>query len=114
MKLIYVVEPHADTAILETDLLEEAGFGVRVVSPDDAGTAIEAGVAGLLLVTAGPRDGTAATRLLAKANVAKVPVIVTTTTPTDLARWKSAVAVLLKPFSFEELVARVRAHFAAD
>jgi len=114
MKLIYVVEPHADTAILETDLLEEAGFGVRVVSPDDAGTAIEAGVAGLLLVTAGPRDGTAATRLLAKANVAKVPVIVTTTGPTDLARWKSAVAVLLKPFSFEELVARVRAHFAAD
>ena len=114
MKLIYVVEPHADTAILETDLLQDAGFAVRVVSPDDAGIAIEAGVAGLLLVTAGPRDGTAATRLLAKTNVANVPVIVTTTGPTDLARWKSAVAVLLKPFSFEELVARVRAHFAAE
>ena len=39
MKLIYVVEPHADTAILESDLLQEAGFAVRVVSPDDAGTA---------------------------------------------------------------------------
>ena len=113
MKPIYVVEPHVDTAILETDLLEEAGFAVRVVSPDDAGTAIETGEAGLLLITAGPRDGTAATSLLVKANVAKVPVIVTTTGRTDLDRWRSAVAVLLKPFSFEELVARVRAHFAA-
>jgi DNA-binding response OmpR family regulator len=114
VKLIYVVEPHADTAILETELLQEAGFAVRIVSPDDAGTAIEVGDAGLLLVTAGPRDGSAATRLLAKANVAKVPVIVTTTGRTDLDRWRSAVAVLLKPFSFEELVGRVRAHFAID
>ena len=114
MKLIYVVEPHADTAILETDLLQEAGFAVRVVSPEDAGIAIEAGDAGLLLVTAGTRDGIAATRLLAKANVAKVPVIVTTTCRTDLDRWESVAGVLLKPFSFEELVARVRAHFAAE
>ena len=109
-----LLEPHADTAILESDLLQEAGFAVRVVSPDDAGTAIEAGDASLLLVTAGPRDGTAATSLVAKANVAKVPVIVTTTGRTDLHCWELAAAVLLKPFNFEELVARVRAHFAAD
>jgi DNA-binding response OmpR family regulator len=98
----------------ETDVLQEAGFTVRVVSLDDADTAIEAGDAGLLVITAGPRDGIALARLLAKANLAKVPVIVTTTGRTDLDCWQSAVAVLLKPFSFEELVARVRAHFAVE
>ena len=41
-----------------------------------------------------------------------VPVIVTTTGPASHDHWSSAAAVLLKPFSFDELVAKVRAHFA--
>jgi hypothetical protein len=41
VKPIYVVEPHADTAVLERDLLEDAGFTVRVVLPDDARAALE-------------------------------------------------------------------------
>ena len=114
MKSIYVVEPHADTAILERDLLQDAGFTGRVAVPDDAQAALDGDAIGLLVVTAGPRDGAAAATLLAKANRTKVPVIVTTTTRTDLDRWRSAAAILLKPFSFEELVSQVRAHFASE
>jgi len=113
VKTIYVVEPHSDTAALEMDLLQDAGFGVRVVTADDAESALAGNDAGLLLVTAGPREGAVARALLARAKVANVPVIVTTT-GRDVSRWSSAAAVLLKPFSLEDLLARVRAHFAAE
>ena len=112
MKLVYIVEPHSDTAALETDLLEGVGFGVRVVTARGAEAALQGDDVGLLLVTAGPRDRAAAAALLAKANVARVPVIVTTT-GRDVARWSSAAAVLLKPFEFEDLLTHVRVHFAA-
>jgi DNA-binding response OmpR family regulator len=112
VKTIYVVEPHSDTAALETDLLQDAGFTVRVVSADAAEAALAVDGVGLLLVTTGPRDGAAASALLARANIARVPVIVTTT-GRDTARWSSAAAVLCKPFDFEDLLAEVRAHFAA-
>jgi DNA-binding response OmpR family regulator len=112
VKTIYVVEPHSDTAALETDLLQDAGFEVRVVSAEDAEAALAGDGVGLLLVTTGPRDGASASALLAKASVAKVPVIVTTT-ERDSTRWPSAAAVLCKPFEFEDLLAAVRAHFAA-
>jgi len=112
VKLIYVVEPHWDTAALEVDLLQGAGFGVRVVTAAAAETALSGGDVGLLIVTAGPRDGVVASALLARANVARVPVIVATT-GRDATRWSAAAAVLLKPFDFEDLVAQVRAHFRA-
>jgi DNA-binding response OmpR family regulator len=112
VKTIYVVEPHSDTAALETDLLQDAGFDVRVVSAEDARAALAVDGVGLLLVTAGPRDGAVASALLAKAKVANVPVIVATT-GRDNNRWASAAAVLYKPFDFEDLLAHVRAHFAA-
>jgi DNA-binding response OmpR family regulator len=111
VKTIYLVEPHSDTAALETDLLQDAGFEVRVVSAHDAQAALAVDGVGLLLLTAGPRDGAVASALLAKANVANVPVIVTTT-GRDTDRWASAAAVLCKPFDFDDLLAHVRAHFA--
>ena len=113
MKTIYVVEPHSDTATLEMDLLQEAGFNVRIVTADGAEAALAGDDIGLLVVTAGPRDGAATSALLASARVAEVPVIVTTT-DRDVARWSSAAAVLLKPFEFEDLLAHVHEHFAAD
>jgi DNA-binding response OmpR family regulator len=112
VKTIYVIEPHSDTAALETDLLQDAGFDVRVVSVQDAQAALTGDSIGLLLVTAGPRDGVVASALLAKANVANVPVIVATT-GRDNDRWASAAAVLCKPFNLDDLLAHVRAHFAA-
>lgn len=113
MKTIYVVEPHSDTAALERNLFQDAGFDVRVVSAEAAEADLARDGVGLLLVTTGPRDGTAASALFAKANSAKVPVIVTTTNP-DTARWASAAAaVFCKPFDFQDLLAAVRAHFAA-
>jgi len=112
VKLIYVVEPHSDTAALEVDLLQDAGFGVRVVTAAAAETALRGDDVGLLIVTAGPRDGAVASSLIARANVAQVPVIVATT-GRDATRWSAAAAVLLKPFDFEDLVSQVRAHFKA-
>ena len=112
MKLIYVVEPHSDTAALEVDLLQGAGFGVRVVTAAAAEKALHGDDVGLLIVTAGPRDGVVASALIARANVAKVPVIVATT-GRDAALWSAAAAVLLKPFDFDDLVFHVRAHFKA-
>jgi hypothetical protein len=40
VKHIYVVEPHSDTAALEMDLLQGAGFGVRVVTAQGAEAAL--------------------------------------------------------------------------
>jgi len=113
VKTIYVVEPHSDTAALEMDLLQEAGFDVRIVTADGAEAALAGDDIGLLVVTAGPRDGAVASKLLATAKVAEVPVIVVTT-GRDVARWTSAAAVLLKPFDVEDLLAQVQEHFAAD
>jgi len=112
VKTIYLVEPHSDTAALETDLLQDAGFDVRVVSAHDAQAALAVDGVGLLLFTAGPRDGVVARALLAQANAAQVPVIVTTTVR-DNDRWASATAVLYKPFDVDDLLAHVRAHFGA-
>src|SRR5207237_10830944 len=82
------------------DLLQEAGFNVRIVTADGAEAALAGDDIGLLVVTAGPRDGAATSALLASARVAEVPVIVTTT-DRDRARWSSAAAVPLKPFEVE-------------
>jgi DNA-binding response OmpR family regulator len=114
VKTIYVVEPHSDTAALELELLQDAGFLVRVGSSTDAWTALAEDDIGLLVLTTDPRDGATASGLVTRARRAKVPVIVTTTGRPDHEHWSSAAAVLLKPFSFEELIAKVRAHFAAE
>jgi DNA-binding response OmpR family regulator len=114
MKAICLVEPHADTATLEADLLRQAGFEVRVVPASDAAADLDKDGVGLLLVSAGPRDGVAASTLLAKATMARIPVIVTTTQADCRRKWPAAAAVLLKPFDFDELLSEVRSHFRAD
>ena len=96
--------PHADTAELEKALLVEDGFDVRLVPDLVAANGLlrSADVAEILLFAVGPRDGSLAERIIAKADSLGIPVVLVTTTKAGRGGWPAVSAVLEKPFDCNE------------